>query len=334
MKEIKIGDKKIGDGRPTFIIAEAGINHNGKLAQAKKLVQEASNARADAIKFQMFKTEEFCSKDSEYFELFKALEFSNEEWFEIVDFTKDIGIMFTASVLGKESADILDKVGSPVYKIASGDLTYLPLLNYVGRKNTPIILSTGMSTIGEIEEAINEIYKTGNQHVALLHCVSSYPAKYEEINLRAIQTLKHAFKVPVGFSDHTIGSLVPVVAVTIGANIIEKHFTLNKNLPGPDHKLSIEPNEFREMVDNIRTVEHALGDGVKKPTKSEENIRKLARRSLVAKIGIQKGTAITSDAIKMVRPGNGIDPKFINFVVGRIAKKEIAEDELVTWDKI
>jgi N-acetylneuraminate synthase/N,N'-diacetyllegionaminate synthase len=334
MRKIRIGDSIIGTGEPTFIIAEAGINHNGNIELAKKLIQEAVNAGADAVKFQMFKTEEFCSKNTEYFDLFKALEFSEGEWIEIAEFAKDIGIIFTASVFGEESADLLDKVGSPVYKVASGDLTHLPLLNYVARKNKPIILSTGMSTIGEIEEAICEIYKTGNQQVVLLHCVSNYPTKYEETNLRVIQTLKDAFKVPVGFSDHTVGTIIPATAVAMGANIIEKHFTLDKNMRGPDHKLSLEPHEFKEMVENIRAVECSLGDEIKKPTKDEENVRKLARRSITAKVEIPEGSIITKDKIKMVRPGNGIEPKFIDLVVGRIAKKNITKDEAIKWDEI
>jgi len=334
MRKIRIGDRIIGDGEPTFIITEAGINHNGKIELAKKLIREAANAGANAVKFQMFKVEEFCSKNSEYFDLFKALEFSEEGWIEIAEFAKDIGIIFTASVSGKESADLLDKVESPVYKIASGDLTHLPLLNYVARKNRPIILSTGMSTIGEIEEAISEIYKTGNQQVVLLHCVSNYPSKYEETNLRAIQTLKDVFDVPVGFSDHTVGTIISTVAVAMGANIIEKHFTLNKNMEGPDHRLSLEPYEFKEMVKNIGSIERTLGDGVKKPTKDEDNVKKLVRRSITARVKIPEETIITKDNIKIVRPGNGIEPKFVDLVIGRIAKKNIAKDEPIKWDAV
>ena len=334
MSEIKMGDRIIGNGEPTFIIAEAGINHNGKIELAKKLIQEAANAGADAVKFQMFKTEEFCSKNSEYFDLFKAIEFSEDGWIKIAEFAKDIGIIFTASVFGKESADLLDNVNSPLYKIASGDLTHSPLLNYVARKNKPIILSTGMSTIGEIEEAISEIYKTGNHQVVLLHCISNYPTKYEETNLRVIQTLKDVFKVPVGFSDHTVGTIISAAAVVMEANIIEKHFTFDKNLSGPDHKLSLEPHEFKAMVKNIRIIERALGDGVKKPTKDEENVKKLVRRSITAKVEIPEETIITKDKIKIVRPGNGIEPKFIGLVVGKTAKKNIAQDETMKWEDI
>jgi N,N'-diacetyllegionaminate synthase len=331
MKNMEINERDIGDEEPTFIIAEAGINHNGKIRTAKKLIQEAGKADADAVKFQMFKTEGFCSKNSEYFDLFKSLEFNDEEWLELAEFARKSGITFTASVLDKESADLLGVMGSPVYKMASGDLTHLSLLNHVAKKNNPIILSTGMSTTREIEEAIGEIYKTGNHQVALLHCVSEYPTKPEEMNLTVIQTLKNVFKVPVGLSDHTIGTLIPSIAVAVGASIIEKHFTLNKDFSGPDHKLSLEPSEFQKMVKKIRTVESALGDGIKRPTEDEESTRKLARRSITAKVNIPKGAVITKNMIKIVRPGIGVEPKFVNSVVGRVAKRKIAEDEVVRW---
>jgi N-acetylneuraminate synthase/N,N'-diacetyllegionaminate synthase len=249
----------------------------------------------------------------------------------LADYAKNIGIIFTASVFDEESAGLLEMIGSPIYKIASSDLTYLQLLNYVARKNKPIILSTGMSTIKEIKEALSEIYKVGNRQVALLHCVSSYPATYEEMNLKAISTLKQAFNVPVGLSDHTKGNIVPIVAVTIGANIIEKHFTLNKNLPGPDHKFSLEPHDFKEMVRSIRIIERALGDGDKKPTKDERDIRRLARRSITAKVSIPKGTIIAKEMIKIVRPGNGIEPKYLEFVIGKKSKEDIAKDETIKW---
>lgn len=334
MREIRIKNRKIGDLAPAFIIAEAGINHDGKLSQAKNLVEEAANLGADAVKFQMFRTEEFCGKKSEYFSLFKNLEFTENEWYKIAEFAASLGIIFTASVFGEMSADLLNKLGSPVYKIASGDLTNLPLLHYVALKKKPMILSTGMSTLGEIEDALMEIHKTKNTKIALLHCVSMYPAKYEDGNLTVIQTLKNAFKVPVGFSDHTIGTIIPVAAVAMGADIIEKHFTLDKSLPGPDHKLSLDPKQFKTMVQNIRSVESAFGDGLKKPTVDEAEIRKAARRSLVAKVDIMKGTVITEDLIKIVRPGDGIEPKFTKLVCGRIASKDIPQDSLLKWNDL
>lgn len=334
MKAIKIGNRIIGDGHPAFIIAEAGINHNGELKQAKKLIKEAKKVGADAIKFQIFKAEEFCSKKSEYYSLFKSLEFKKEEWIEIAEAAKKEKIIFTASVFGKESADLLDELTSPLYKIASGDITNIPLLSYIARKNKPVIISTGASFIGEIEEAINVISSNGNNKIALLHCISTYPAKYEEMNLTAIQTLKNVFRLPVGLSDHTAGIIIPIVAVAMGANIIEKHFTLDKNLPGPDHKLSLSPIEFKEMVKQIRMIEMARGDGMKKPAENEMKIRNAIRRSIAAKVKIAKGSVIERNMLKIVRPCNGIEPKYLSHIIGRRAKEDIEEDEIITWDKI
>lgn len=334
MKKIRIGDMKVGPGEKTFIIAEAGINHDGDFVQAKKLVQEAAKIGADAVKFQTFKAEEFCSEDTEYFDLFKSLELKTDEWIELANFANDIGIIFTASVFGEESTDFLKEIGAPVYKIASGDLTHLPLLKYISKENMPIILSTGMSTIGEVDEAINSIYSAGNKEVALMHCVSNYPTRYQDTNLNFIQTLKEAFKIPVGFSDHTEGILIPILAVVKGADIIEKHFTLDKNLPGPDHKLSIEPNEFEKMVKNIRITESALGNGIKKLTEGEEEIKKLARRSITAKVDIPNGKKITKGEIKILRPGIGVEPKFLDLIVGKIANTNIKKNQTITWDMI
>ena len=335
MKTIKIGDRIIGDGRPCFIIAEAGINHNGNLEIAKQLVDSAAKAGADAVKFQIYKAEEFCSTNSEYFDTFKSIEFSTDEWTEISEYAIKRDIIFTASVFGEESADLLDALGSQVFKIASGDLTHYPLLRYIAKKKKPIILSTGMSDIGEINDALNEIYSMGNRNVALLHCVSNYPTKYEEANLFAIKTMKECFKIPVGFSDHTIGITIPIAAVASGANIIEKHFTLDKNMEGPDHKLSLDPDEFRQMVKNIKYVEWAMGDGIKRPTKEEEEIKKVARRSVVAKIDIPEGAIITTeDMFDVKRPGTGIEPKYMERIVGKRARIDIKEGDLITWEMI
>lgn len=317
-----------------MIIAEAGINHNGNVELAKKIIRETATIGADIVKFQIYQVEEFCSKNNIYYNLFKAIEFDEEEWVEIANYAKDQKILFSASVFGNISADILEKIGSPVYKISSGDVTDLPLLNYVARKNKPIILSTGMASIPEIDDAINEIYNTGNHQVFLLHCVSNYPTKFEETNLRAIQTLKSVFKVQVGFSDHTEGILIPPVAVAMGANIIEKHITLDKSFPGPDHKLSLEPNEFKKMILSIRAVESALGCGIKKPSIEEEKVKMDIRRSIIANVDIRKGTIITKDKLKIVRPASGIEPKFIDLVYGKVAKENISADEPLSWDVI
>ncbi len=332
MEKIKIGNFRIGCGEPTFIIAEAGINHDGKYSRAKELVEMAVKTGADAVKFQIFRAEEFCNENTDDYDLFSSLELSIDNWFDLAGFAEDQGIIFTASVFGEESADILNEVNAPVYKIASGDLTHLPLLDYISKKNKSIILSTGMSTIGEIDESLNKIYNSGNHKVALMHCVSNYPTNYKDTNLKFIQTLKDVFKIPIGFSDHTKGALVPALAVANGAQLIEKHFTIDKNLPGPDHELSLEPDEFKEMVKNIRIAECSLGNGIKNLTEEEKHTKNLARRGITAKIDILKGDTITEDKIKIVRPAIGLEPKFFELVVGKTVNIDVVKNQAITWN--
>ncbi|MFX1537421.1 MAG: N-acetylneuraminate synthase [Promethearchaeota archaeon] len=335
MKTVKMGGKIVGEGAPTFMIAEAGLNHNGKLELAKKLVRKAAEVEADAVKFQTFVTEEFVSKnDKPMYKLFKKLELSFSDFQELSDLSKDVGIMFLSTPLDFKTVNFLEKLDVPAFKIASGDLTNHPFLEYIAKKNKPVILSTGMATLEEVEEAVNLINSTGNNKLVLLHCVSTYPAPFEDANLRAICTLKQAFHVPVGFSDHTLNTLTPVAAVAIGASMIEKHFTLSKKLAGPDHRCSFDVNEFGKMVESIRQVEKMLGSSVKKPVKSEIAILKLARRSLVAKKKIHKGTRITEEMLAFKRPGDGISPTRKNIVIGRTAKVDIGRDELITLDKL
>jgi len=334
MEKIRVGDTKIGLGEETFIIAEAGLNHDGDFAQAKKLVEEAAKTGADCVKFQIFKTEEFISENEEYFDLFKSLEFNDDEWIELANLADDNGIMFSASVFDEESTDLLNEIGSPLYKIASGDLTDFPLLDYVSKKNLPVILSTGMATIGEIAESLNNIYKSGNRQVALMHCVSNYPTKYEDSNLNFMQNLKNVFKIPVGFSDHTTGTLIPSLAVARGADLIEKHFTLDKNLPGPDHQLSLDPKEFEKMVEEIKITESALGDGVKSLTADEKQMKELARRSITSSEDIPKGVKISKDNIKILRPGMGIEPKYVDKVMGKTVNKDVKKNQTINWDFI
>jgi N,N'-diacetyllegionaminate synthase len=332
--KIRIGSRTLGDGEPALIIAEAGLNHDGKLAQAKSLIQSAAEAGADAIKFQIYTTEELCGSNSALFALFKSLEFSKDRWLELADYAKDYDIIFTASVFGESSADLLETIGSPMFKIASGDLTYLPLLGYVAKKDRPIVLSTGMSTLGEIEDALNEIYKAGTRSVVLMHCVSTYPTAYEDANLRAIETLKYAFGLPVGFSDHTEGTVLPVVAVALGANAIEKHMTPDRTLPGPDHFFSLEPPEYKAMVERIRLAEQAVGDGIKRPTAAEQVTRDQARRFLTANTEIAAGATITRDMVKTVRSNPAIEPKFVDLIIGRTTKRTIAKDQAITWQDV
>ena len=344
MKKIKIGNKFIGEGQACFIIAEAGINHNGDVSLARRLVDVAREAGADAVKFQTFKAEELVSRKSpkakhvegeaSFFQMVKNLELGREDFKQIAEYAREKGIIFLSTPLGEESVELLYDLGVPAYKIASGDITNIPLLRYIALKRLPIILSTGMANLGEIEEALDAIYSTGNEEVILLHCVASYPTPLEEVNLQVINTLKQAFQLPVGFSDHTTSTIVPIVAVALGANVIEKHFTLDKNLPGPDHKASASPDELKRIVEGVREFETASGSPIKKCIKSEEETKAAFRRSIVAKIDIPRGTKITKDMLAIRRPGTGIPPKYLDAVVGRIAKNDIEVDGVLTWAQV
>ena len=346
--KVKIGNRLIGDAEPCFIIAEAGVNHNGDINLAKKLIDAAKAAGADAVKFQTFKAENVViekAEKAEYqkettgteelqYEMIKKLELTENDFKELADYAKAEKILFLSSPFDKGSVDLLDGMNVPAFKIASGEITNSPLLKHIAKKGKPIILSTGMSTLGEVEEALNVIRSEGIEEVILLHCVSNYPARMEDVNLRVMGTLKQAFKLPVGFSDHTLGITVPIAAVALGACVIEKHFTLDRNLPGPDHKASLDPDELNEMVKAIRDVEKALGDGIKKPTKEEEEIKKVVRRSIVAKVDIPEGAIITEEMLDVKRPGAGIETRYFDFILGKKAREGIRSDELIDWDKI
>jgi N-acetylneuraminate synthase/N,N'-diacetyllegionaminate synthase len=334
MQQFKIGDKKIGNGNPCYIIAEAGLNHDGSVEQAKDLVRSAKSAGADMVKFQIYETLELCSRSSKSYNLFSGLELKEEQWKEVAAEAKHAGIEFSASVFGTRSAEILDSIGTNCYKIASGDLTYIQLLSHVARSGKPIILSAGMSYLGEVESAVNMIRSNGNDQIALLHCVSNYPTQASDANLRSMETMRTVFGVPVGFSDHTMDSVVPVAAVAMGANIIEKHFTLSKDLPGPDHKLSMVPAEFRKMIDQIRIVEQAFGDGVKRPVQKEMPVRLSSRRSVVSQRDIEQGDIIDQDSVRIARPGTGIGPEMLGLVIGRPARKRIRAETPLTWDDL
>ena len=347
MISVKIADKIIGEGEPCFIIAEAGVNHNGDIELAKELIDAARNAGADAVKFQTFKAEKVVTQNAEkaeyqkettekgsQYEMIKKLELTEEDFNDLADYAKKKNIVFLSSPFDKESVDLLDEINVPVFKVASGEITNFPLLTHIAKKGKPIILSTGMTTLGEVEEALNVIRSEGVEDIILLHCVSDYPAKMKDVNIRAMETLKHAFKLPVGFSDHTLGITVPIAAVALGACVVEKHFTLDKNLPGPDHKASLEPNELKEMVKAIRDVEKALGDGIKRPTENEDEVKRVVRRSIVARVDIPDGTIITGDMIEVKRPGTGIEPKYMKMVVGKRAKINIKKDDLITWNEL
>lgn len=333
MSELKIDDFQIGKDHPTFIIAEIGLNHNGDVDIAKTMVEEAKKCGADAVKFQMFDTDELYPREHKIYSVFEPLEFSKDEWSEIKNFANEEEILFTASVFDKNSVDLLDKLNSPMFKTASGDLTHIPLLDYISKKNKPTIISTGLSNISEVEEAVNTFYSNDNHKVSLLHCVSNYPSSLKNLNVKVIKTLKRVFDVPVGFSDHTLGTTAPSIAVALGADIVEKHFTLDRNMEGPDQKLSLPPDMFKEMVEKIRDVEKGLGDGLKKPVEDEKMIKN-ARRSITAKNTIDKGEEISEKDLKITRPENGIKPKFLEIILGRKARKTIEKDEPLIWEYI
>lgn len=326
-----------------FVIAEAGINHNGSIELAKKMIDAACEACADAVKFQTFNTEGLVTrnaKKAEYqvgntrergsqYEMLKRLELKRDEFKQLANYAREKNIIFLSSPFDKDCVDLLDEIGVRTFKIPSGEITNYPLIQYIARKGKPIILSTGMSNLKEITKALNLIRKEGVKDITLLHCVSDYPAKTEDINLKVIETLRGVFGLPVGLSDHTQGIVIPIAAVALGACVIEKHFTLDRKLPGPDHKASLEPPELKEMIKAIREIEKALGNGVKRPTKNEEKIKKLARRSIVARVDIFKGSRITSDMLSIKRPGTGIGPRFLNSVIGKKTKHKIKKDTLL-----
>ena len=345
---IKIGKKSIGPEDPCFIIAEAGVNHNGDITLAKKLIDVAVEAGADAVKFQTFKTENVVTPTAEkaeyqkattgatesQYEMIKRLELSETDFWELSEYAKGAGIIFLSTPFDEESVDLLDQIGVPAFKIPSGEITNYPLLKKIAQKSKPIILSTGMATLGEVEGALNHLKMHGAEEIVLLHCTTSYPAPIASVNLRAMETLRCAFRVPVGYSDHTEGITIPIAAAAMGARAIEKHFTLDRTLPGPDHRASLEPGELAAMVKAVRDVELARGSGVKCPTEEEEVIKRVARKSVVAKRDIRAGDILTEGDLAIKRPGTGIEPKYFDAVVRRRAKVSIQRDQVIRWDMI
>ena len=336
------------DQHNVFIIAEAGVNHNGNIEIARKLVDAAVEAGADAVKFQTFTAESIATKKAqkaEYqtvntgtsesqFDMLKNLELTYENHLELQKYCQDKGIVFFSTPFSIESVDLLEMFDVPLYKISSGDITNMVLLKYVATKGKPIILSTGMASLGEIEEAIGWILEAGNDRIVLMHCTTNYPARYDEVNLSAIHTIRQSFKLPVGYSDHTLGIEVPIAAVSMGASIIEKHFTLNRNMEGPDHKAALEPDELKKMVSSIRNIEVAMGDGIKRCMPSEEKVKKLVRKSIVANCDIRKGEIITEKMLTAKRLENGIEVKNMPFFIGKVAERDIIADELLTFDAV
>ncbi len=336
MSAVRIADRPVGEGHPCFIIAEAGVNHNGDLSTARTLIDGAVEAGADAVKFQTFKTEAIVTPQAgeSQFAMLKRLELSREATQELFLYSKKKGILFLSTPFEEESADFLEELGVEAFKIPSGEVTNLPFLSHVAAKGRPIILSTGMSTLEEVVTAVKTLRTVHSAGLDLLHCVSNYPTDPEEANLRAMETLRRTFRVPVGFSDHTLGIEIALAAVALGACVIEKHFTLDHRLPGPDHRVSLELEEMRCLVQGIRKVEKSLGDGRKVPAFREMDTASVARKSLVAGKAIARGSLLTRDLVVIRRPGTGLPPAMWDLVLWKKAGQDIPEGTPFTLEML
>jgi len=364
---IEINRKKIGKEQPCYIIMDAGVNHNGSMELAKKLVDAAKKAGVDAVKFQTFKSEKIVTPDAEQaeyqtknigkkesqYDMLKRLELTYNDFEELKKYCDKKSIIFLSTPHScNEDVDLIAKL-CPAIKVASGDLINIPLLKYIGHKNLPILLSTGMGTLEEVREAVDTI-KPYNDRLVLLHCTSNYPTPFNEVNLKSMITMRNAFGYLVGYSDHTEGIIVSVAAVAMGACVIEKHLTLDKKMQGPDHKASLEPDEAVALVKQVRQVEKMLkknksvedifnelkvpkeitGDGIKRPMPSEYATMKVARKSVVAAQDIRKSSVITEEMLTIKRPGNRLHPREYYKIIGKTAKKNIAKDSLLSWSDL
>lgn len=343
VKTFQIGSRRVGTGAPCFVIAEAGVNHNGERSTARRLIDAAVAAGADAVKFQTFRAEQLATRQApkaayqkksgrageSQWAMLKRLELSAEDHSVLFDYAKKRKILFLSTPFDFESADFLERLGILAFKIGSGEITNWPFLAHIAGKKKPVILSSGMSTLEEVRAAVRVIEKS-HAPLALLHCVSNYPARPAEANLRAMDTLSEAFSCPIGFSDHTLGLEVAFAAVARGACVLEKHLTLDRSAPGPDHRASLEPREFKALVKGVRIIEASLGHGRKEPVPSEKAIARVARKSLVATTNIPAGSRLQRRWLGVKRPGTGLSPAFLEEVIGRTAKRDIPGGALLT----
>lgn len=333
------------NNKHTFIIAEIGVNHNGNIELAKKMIKSACECGVDAVKFQTFnseclvtektKTAEYQEKntnENSQLKMLKKLELTYHEFKELKKYATKNNTLFLSSPFDIKSVDLLEKIDVPMYKLGSGELTNFELIEYVQKTKKPLIISTGMASLDEIKETYDFI--KDKTKLTILHCITGYPTTFNEANLNFIKTLQSNFDVPIGFSDHSPGIELPIAAVALGACIIEKHFTLDKNLKGPDHKASLNPIEFKAMVDAIRNVEVAMGDGIRRFSKNEEEIKKIARKSIILNKNICKGTIIKKDMLSIKRPGFGIAPKYLNQIIGKKATKNLDANSILKWSDI
>lgn len=346
VRAININGQKIGIGHPCFVIAEAGVNHNGDLKIAKQLVDVAKDAGANAIKFQTFRAEalvidsapkakyqaETTGAHESQFDMLKKLELSLEIHQILKAYCEEKGILFLSTPFDEACADFLHELGVAAFKIPSGEINNPFLLGHIALKGKPVIISTGMATLVEVEAAVYAVRNARNDQIVLLHCVSQYPTYPEDANLRAMEVMRKKFKLPVGFSDHTEGIEVPLAAVALGASVIEKHFTLNRNLPGPDHRASLEPAELKQMIQGIRIVEKSLGNGLKEPCAAELDTAKVARKSLIANIDIPKGARLALEWVVIKRPGTGLPPAMLPRLVGLKVKNNIPSGTLLNLE--
>ncbi len=336
---------QFGKNQPCFIIAEAGVNHAGCVERAIELIDVAHAAGADGVKFQTFTARELVTAETpgadyqqrnlgrsvSQLEMLQGLELSHDDFRRLATYARSIGITFLSTPFDAASADFLEELEVPFYKLGSGELTHLSLLRHVARKGKPVILSTGMADLEEVRVAVKEV-RLENDQVILLHCVSNYPANPRDLNLRAIRTLSEECNVPVGFSDHTSGTQMAPLAVAAGACVIEKHFTMSRDLPGPDHRASLEPYELQEMVASIREAEAALGDGVKKPVCTEQAVADAARRSWVAAVALPVGVRLSPEHLILRRPGTGLSESEQHVLLGRILRRPLAEGAVFSME--
>ena len=348
MKTVTIGGKNIGKGHPVFVVAEAGVNHNGSLPRALEHIRKAKEAGADAIKFQTYKAEKLVTKkarkywnvgddDLSQFETFSKFdEFPAGHYRKMIQYGKKIGITVFSTPFDLDAVDLLEEAGVPAYKISSSDITFFPMLRKIAKTKKPIILSTGASSVAEIRESVKYIRSFGNDKIILLQCVLAYPTRQSDAHLLMIDALQKTFPgVPVGLSDHTFSPLTPALAVMRGACAVEKHYTVDKSLPdSPDHKLGVDSAELRVLVDAVRLAEESLGQMKKEVLQSEMPARRLARKSVTSRVAIQKGTRIGPSMLIGKRPGTGIPTKYMESLTGRRAKKNIPEDTTMTWEMV
>ena len=348
--EINIQDRFVGDNHPLFFIAEAGVNHNGSIALGRQLVDIAVEASADAIKFQTFRTENIITRDAPkstyhvettgsdseqtWFELLKTQEMSREMHVELIEYCNDKGIIFLSTPYDEESADMLEDLDVPAFKIASTDTNNIPFLRFIARKGCPMIISTAMATMKEVEDAVAAIRDESLEDITVLQCVGNYPARLSDSNLRVMQTFHKKLKCIVGYSDHTPDLVNPVAATAMGAKIYEKHFTIDKTLPGPDHRMSLDPEELKQTVKAIRDTELALGSSVKQVLEGEKENRVKLRKSIVANTDINKDDIIHKEMISIKRPGSGIPPADMDTIIGKKATNDIPSGTVITFDMV